>query len=488
MIKPSIVEVKKISSENTIIPISLELFSDIKTPIEVLKSLMKKSSRYYLLESVEGGEKWGRYSFLGFDPIMQVRCKNEEVEITHENINKIKIDNPNSVIRDILSKFKSPKFEYLPPFTGGFVGYFSHEYIKYSEKSLRFKSKDDVGFYDLDLMLFDKIIAFDHLRQKIIIIVNIKTDNIEKNYETAITQLNEIASIIKEKSNDINVKSKLLSDFTPLFNEEEYCEKVDKIKDHIGEGDIFQAVLSNRLEADFEGDLLSTYRILRTMNPSPYMFYLNTGEAEITGASPETLITLKNGRLSTFPIAGSCPRGNTKEEDENLINNLLNDEKELSEHNMLVDLGRNDLGKISEFGTVKVEEYLKVLKYPHIVHLASTVTGTIRSGLDQLDAISAVLVAGTLSGAPKVRACEIIDSLESNKRGIYGGAIGYIDFTGNMDMCISIRMAVKKGEKVYVQSGAGIVAGSVPKKEYQESMNKAKSIIEAIKGSQEVDD
>ena len=241
------------------------------------------------------------------------------------------------------------------------------------------------------------------------------------------------------------------------------------------------------MEAEFEGDLLSTYRALRTINPSPYMFYMSLGDTQIVGASPETLLSLRNNKLSTFPIAGTCPRGKTDDEDERLISELLKNEKELSEHNMLVDLGRNDLGKISEFGSVKVEEYQKILKFSHVSHIASTVTGTLKQGLDQFDAVSAVLPAGTLSGAPKIRACEIINELEGNKRGIYGGAIGYIDFAGNMDMCIAIRMAVKKNNKIYVQAGAGIVADSIPDNEDNECINKARAMIKSINLSQEVE-
>lgn len=487
MFKPTIDKVKNLAKDNRIIPVSMEIFSDIKTPIEVLKNLMRESNKYYLLESVEGGEKWGRYSFLGFNPTMQIKCKDGLVEVIGEKIKKIETDNPSEIIREILKDYKSPKLEYLPSFTGGFVGYFSYDYIKYNEKSLKLNGKDDVGFSDFDLMLFDKIIAFDHLRQKIIIIVNMRTDNIEENYENAIKELKIIEKIIKGSYEEKINKSKLESDFKSIFTEEEYCGKVEKIKGHIKEGDIFQAVLSNRFEAEFSGDLLSTYRVLRTINPSPYMFYLNTDDIEIAGASPETLVKLNEGNLLTFPIAGTSPRGKSSKEDKEFIKALLKDEKELSEHNMLVDLGRNDLGKISEFGTVKVENYLEVLKFSHVIHIASTVKGKLRKDLDQLDAINSVLVAGTLSGAPKVRACEILNSLERNKRGVYGGAIGYIDFTGNMDVCIAIRMAVKKENKVYVQAGAGIVADSEANTEYREAINKCKSVIEALKMSEEVD-
>ncbi|HCC03193.1 MAG TPA: anthranilate synthase component I, partial [Ruminococcaceae bacterium] len=264
---------------------------------------------------------------------------------------------------------------------------------------------------------------------------------------------------------------------------------VERAKQYIREGDIFQAVLSNRLDADFEGSLLNTYRVLRTLNPSPYMFYFSSDDIEIAGASPETLVKLDNGVLQTFPLAGSRPRGETEEQDRQLEHDLLTDPKELAEHNMLVDLGRNDLGRISEFGSVKVERHLQVLRFSHIMHLGSTVTGTIKDGFTAPDVIGSVLPAGTLSGAPKFRACQIINELENNRRGIYGGAIGYLDFTGNLDTCIAIRIAFKKNGKVFVRSGAGIVADSIPEQEYQECINKAKAVVAALQEAQEeIDD
>ena len=262
---------------------------------------------------------------------------------------------------------------------------------------------------------------------------------------------------------------------------------VEKAKHHIREGDIFQIVLSNRLAAPFEGSLLNTYRVLRTINPSPYMFYFSGTDVEVAGASPETLVKLENGVLHTFPLAGTRPRGKTDEEDKALEKELLADEKELAEHNMLVDLGRNDLGKISRFGTVEVEKFHSIERFSHVMHIGSTVRGEIRDGCDALDAIEAVLPAGTLSGAPKIRACQLIGELENNKRGIYGGAIGYIDLTGNMDTCIAIRIAYKKNGRVFVRSGAGIVADSVPEKEYQECINKAGAVMDALKSAEEVD-
>ena len=288
-----------------------------------------------------------------------------------------------------------------------------------------------------------------------------------------------------EKKNEPG--GRLTGEVTPLFNKEQFCNMVEKAKHHIREGDIFQIVLSNRLSAPFEGSLFNTYRILRTINPSPYMFYFSGTDVEVAGASPETLVKLENGVLHTFPLAGTRPRGKTAEEDKALEKELHADEKELSEHNMLVDLGRNDLGKISRFGTVQVEKLHSVERFSHVMHIGSTVRGEIDEKHDAFDAIEAVLPAGTLSGAPKIRACQLIGELENNKRGIYGGAIGYIDFTGNMDTCIAIRIAYKKNGKVFVRSGAGIVADSVPEKEFEECINKAKASLKALELAQEVE-
>ncbi len=485
MYKPSLSEAKQLSDGYTIMPISCEIFADTVTPISVLHSIKAISTQYYLLESVENGERWGRYSFLGFNPIVELKCKDGVLDIKSNasTTTHIETNDPNVQIRSVLNQYKSPKLNYLPPFTGGFVGYFAYDYIKYSEKTLTLNAFDDTQFYDVDLMLFDKVIAFDHFTQKIIVIVNIKTDDLEANYEQGIIELENIIKLIKNYAPANYSPSKLLSPFKPTFSIEEYCEIVKKVKHYIYEGDIFQAVPSNRKSADFEGSLFDTYRTLRTTNPSPYMFFLKFDDLEITGTSPETLVKLENGNLATFPIAGTRPRGKSEEEDTQLIEQLLSDEKELSEHNMLVDLGRNDLGKISDFGSVEVKDYLSIRKYSHVIHIESEVVGKLRKDLDQLDAISAVLPAGTLSGAPKIRACQIINEVEGHKRGIYGGAIGYIDFTGNMDTCIAIRMAVLKDNKVYVQSGGGVVADSVPETEYIETANKAQAIINAIETS-----
>lgn len=345
--------------------------------------------------------------------------------------------------------------------------------------------QDTESFKDVDLMLFDKVIAFDNFRQKIILIVNIQISEAEAGYNKAIRELRQLADLLRTGEKKKEEKGHLLGAVTPLFDREAYCRIVERAKHHIQEGDIFQIVLSNRLEAPFEGSLLDTYRILRTMNPSPYMFYFSGTDVEVAGASPETLVKLENGVLHTFPLAGTRPRGRTEAEDKKLEEELLSDAKELAEHNMLVDLGRNDLGKISKFGTVQVEKLHSIERYSHVMHIGSTVRGEIREEFDALSAIEAVLPAGTLSGAPKIRACQLIGELENNKRGIYGGAIGYIDFTGNMDTCIAIRIAYQKNGRVFIRSGAGIVADSEPEKEYQECINKAKAVIKALELAQE---
>ncbi|WP_432644981.1 anthranilate synthase component I [Methanobrevibacter sp.] len=491
MFSPSLEEVKEIgkNKEYKRIPISYELFSDIATPIEVLRILKGISNHTYMLESVEDSKKWGRYSFLGFNPLLEVTCQDGIVHIRGDkDFNElnddeiiIESDSPGEVIKDLVRKNKSPKLEYLPTFTGGFVGYFAYDYIKYCEPSLNLDAKNQDQFKDIDLMLFDKVIAFDNFKQKIIIIINMKTDELENNYNKACEELKSIANLIKTgkkvKIQPLNLKS----EFEPVFSREKYCEMVKKAKNYIYEGDIFQVVLSNRIEADISGSLFDTYRVLRTTNPSPYMFYFSSNDIEIAGASPETLVKLTDDKLYTFPLAGTRPRGRTEKEDLMLEEELLTDEKELAEHNMLVDLGRNDIGKISEIGSVSVDKYLSIEKFSHVMHIGSTVSGTLRSDLDSLSAIDSILPAGTLSGAPKLRACEIINELEDNKRGIYGGAIGYVDLSGNIDTCISIRIAFARNNKVFIRSGAGIVADSVPDKEFDECLNKAAAVINALK-------
>ena len=482
-ITPDCNTILKLAEEYSVVPVCKEIYADITTPITLLRKISAISKRYYLLESIEGGETWGRYSFLGYDPIMRVTCRSNEVVVEKKGKQEIyQTEKPLEIIREIMKDYRSPKLEGMPPFTGGFVGYFAYSMIGYAEPVLKIKKGT---FPDYDVMLFDKVIAYDHLKQKICIIVNMKTDRVMENYGEATAEIAKIAAMIKNASIPEFPKEIENINFTCNVSKDEYCSVVEKTKEYIKDGDIFQAVISRQFTSPMKGSLLNAYRVLRTTNPSPYMVYLHVDEEELMSSSPETLVRLQNGRLTTFPVAGSRPRGKNREEDEELERDLLSDEKELSEHNMLVDLGRNDLGRISKFGSVDVTKYMMIHRYSKIMHICSQ--SEIESSKDGLDAIEAVLPAGTLSGAPKIRACEIIEELESEERGIYGGALGYLDFAGNLDTCIAIRMAVKKDDKVYVQAGGGIVADSVPEKEYEESANKAAAVMQAIQNAEEVD-
>ena len=467
------------------VPVSTEILSDLYTPIQILQKLKNVSNHCYLLESAEAQEKWGRYTFLGYDPTMEITCRDGHMKV---GALSFETKDPGAAIRQILAEYRAPRLDYLPSFAGGLVGYFAYDYLKYAEPSLHLDAEDSEKFNDVDLMLFDKVIAFDNLRQKIVLIVNIDLNEAETSYKRAKRELEALIDLIRNGEMEEEPGGVLKSEITPLFDKERYCQMVRTAQHHIKEGDIFQIVLSNRLEGAYEGSLLNCYRVLRTLNPSPYMFYFSGTDVEVAGASPETLVKLEDGELHTFPLAGTRPRGKTQEEDDALEAGLLADEKELAEHNMLVDLGRNDIGKISKFGSVKVERYHEVLKFSHVMHIGSTVRGLIRKDLDALDAVDSILPAGTLSGAPKIRACQLINDLENNKRGIYGGAIGYIDFTGNLDTCIAIRIAYKKNGKVFVRSGAGIVADSVPEKEYQECINKARAVVTALEAANDFTD
>ena len=470
-----------------VFPVSAEILSDMFTPLRVLSILKNVSTHVYMLESVSEQSTWGRYTFLGCDPKLSLTCVDGELTTDDMTVNT---NDPAGVIRKLLARYKSPKLPYLPAFTGGLVGYFSFDFLNYSEPSIKVKTDDSEHFKDVDLMLFDKVIAFDNTLQKIILIANMRLDdpeNIETEYNRAKREIENMAELLQSGTRKREPAGRVTGEMTTLFDKDTYCGMVERAKQYIREGDVFQIVLSNRLSAPFEGSLLNTYRMLRTINPSPYMFYFSGTDVEVAGASPETLVKLENGVLHTFPLAGTRPRGKTPEEDKALETELLADEKELAEHNMLVDLGRNDLGRISRFGTVEVEKLRSVERFSHVMHIGSTVRGVIREDCDAIDAVSAVLPAGTLSGAPKIRACRLINELENNKRGIYGGAIGYIAFNGDMDTCIAIRIAYKKNGKVFVRSGAGIVADSVPEKEYEECINKAKAVMNALERAGELD-
>ena len=355
-------ETKKAAQGYQVVPVYKKIMSDIKTPMEVLRILKGVSSHCYMLESVENQETWGRYTFLGYDPKLEITCTNGQMTIRNGKCETLPVAHPGEKIKEILKAYDSPKIEGLPTFTGGLVGYFSYDYVKYSEPKLNLDADDEEGFKDVDLMLFDKVIAFDNMHQMIYIIANARVENLEEEYERCLNEIDQIIALIRTGKEISIVPGKITSEFRPLFSKEEYCKMVEKAKHYIYEGDIFQVVLSNRLEADYEGSLLNAYRRLRTINPSPYMFYFSSDDIEVAGASPETLVKLDKGTLHTFPLAGTRPRGKTAAEDQKLEEELLADEKERSEHNMLVDLGRNDIGKISRFGSVEVEHYMDILK------------------------------------------------------------------------------------------------------------------------------
>ena len=483
MLYPSLETVVKIKEEGAFrrVPVREEMYMDMLTPIQVVRILKRVSRHCFLLESAEQSQKWGRYTFIGYDPGLNITCLDGVVKISSATEFVTDQQSPKEVIRHILAENRAPRLKEMPPFSGGLVGYFAYDYIKYSEPVLNLDADDEESFYDLDLMLFDKVIAFDHYLQKVFLIKNIRLEDPETEYYKAELELGGLKRLLEAGVYAENRPLKLHSDFKALFTKEEYCRMVERGKEYIREGDIFQVVLSNRLEAEMSGSLLDTYRVLRTSNPSPYMFYFSSDDLEIAGASPETLVKLESGVVHTFPLAGTRRRGMTEEEDKALEEELLADEKERAEHNMLVDLGRNDVGRISRFGSVEVEKYMCIERFSHVMHIGSVVRGEISEGKDAMDAVDAILPVGTLSGAPKIRACQIINELEKNKRGIYGGAIGYLDFGGNLDTCIAIRIAFAKNGKVYVRSGAGIVADSVPENEYQECINKAQAVVQALK-------
>ena len=486
---PSLEEMRKTAAAGTYkrIPVMHEILEDRYTTVEVMRKLRAASSHCFLLESAERDKSWGRYSFLGYEPTMEIQCRNGTIRIRKgheeewEEEETFPVSHPGEVLRRILAEYRSPVMAGFPPFSGGLVGYFSYDYIKYAEPALHLMSEENDDFQDLDLMLFDKVIVFDHVRQKVLLIAGVRTDDLDGSYQEAEKEIAAMARLLESTVKADFKPLSLKSELTPARSEKEYEAMVEKAKHHIHEGDIFQVVLSNPLTAKASGSIFDVYRLLRVTNPSPYMFYFTSNDVEIAGASPETLAKLQNGKVYTFPLAGTRPRGKTNEEDQALEEELKQDEKELAEHNMLVDLGRNDLGRVSRLGTVKVTSYHEILRYSHVMHIGSTVEGRLRDDKDAIDVIDSVLPAGTLSGAPKLRACEIIEAAEKRKRGIYGGAIGYLDFSGNMDTCIGIRLAYKKKGVLCIQSGAGIVADSVPANEYRECLNKARAVAAAVK-------
>ena len=498
---PSLEEVRRIAErgEYERIPVRREILSDGFTTIEAVRRLRGASHHVFMLESAEPDERSGRYSFLGLDPSMEVTCLDGELKVrrnlgrpamgggegTAPEVETSHVDHPGAFLREVLAAHRSPQLDGFPPFCGGLVGYFSYDYLKYSEPTLRGGDMGHADFLDMDLMLFDDVIAFDSYRQRVVLVTGVPTrGDLERGYREAEGRLDRMEDILRHGEPAKFEPLKLAEPLEPRFSRKRYCEMVRTAQHHIHEGDIFQVVLSDPVTASATGSLFDAYRLLRAENPSPYMFYFTSDDLELAGASPETLARLTDGRLFTYPLAGTRPRGATPEEDERLERDLLSDEKELAEHNMLADLGRNDLGRVAELGSVHVDEFHKILRFSHVMHIGSTVSACIAQDKDAVDAVDSILPAGTLSGAPKLRACQIIRDLEGYKRGIYGGAIGYLDFAGNLDTCIGIRLAYKKDGEVCVQSGAGVVADSVPEHEFEECRNKARAVVRAIEASE----
>ena len=473
--KPSLEELKNYLNYDLVVVYD-EILSDFTTPLNILRNVMEISDKFYLLESVDAS-KFSRYSYIGYNPIQRISCKDNLVNL---NGNTYYSDKPMDEIKKLLSKYKAKKDLSLPPFCGGLVGYVSYDGYKYFEPKLKLQSNDEAKFNDYEFYMFDKVICFDNFKQKIIILVNIETKNLDSNYLKAEKEIEEIKELIYKAPSFKKMKMDIKEKPVSLDSIEEYETKISKIKKHIYDGDIFQCVFSRRFKGKVDGSLFEAYRNLRSINPSPYMYYLKYENLEIVGSSPETLCQKENDIIATFPIAGTRKRGKSIDEDNKLEEELLKDEKELAEHNMLVDLGRNDIGRVAKFGSVKVMDYMKVLKFSHVMHIASTVIGTLKNNLTSVDVLSSILPAGTLSGAPKLRAIEIIDSLEKERRGIYGGALGYIDFTDNMNMCIVIRTIIKKDDSLYLQAGGGIVMDSEIDKEFQETENKAMATFKAL--------
>jgi len=470
--QPSLEEVKKLQAQGNVIPVYKSVIADFLTPVSAFLKLEKDRSYAFLLESVEGGERIARYSFLGGDPFLIKRYRNGKPADFIESL------------RSTMARFHSVSVPNLPPFTGGAVGYFGYDMVRTIE-DIPNTGTDDLGVDDAVLMFYKTVLAFDHLRHQIHIISNVIADDSQESlkvqYQKAVEDIAHIEALLRapleiphvtRDEREVVVRSN--------FEKKDYLAAVAKAKEYIAAGDIFQVVLSQRFEVDLLIAPLEIYRALRMVNPSPYMYFLKMPDTSIVGSSPEMLVRVRDRQLEYRPIAGTLPRGASEAEDEENAEKLRNDEKERAEHIMLVDLGRNDLGRVSQYGTVRVEDLMFIERYSHVMHLVSSLRSQLRDGLDRWDTLMACFPAGTVSGAPKVRAMEIIDELEPTKRGVYAGAVMYADFSNNLDSCIAIRTLVVRGDKGYIQAGGGIVADSVPENEYTETVNKSRALIRAI--------
>lgn len=489
MIKPSLDEFKKLSEKGTLIPIFEEFHYDLETPVSSYRKI--KNDKYsFLLESVEGQEKWGRYSFFGSNPSLIFRSKGERFEILKDGV-IVKCGfqkDPLQILKNILTQYKPVSHDSLPRFFGGAVGYIGYDYVRSIEKIPNLLAPNH-DFWDCYFLITETLAVFDNLKHKIIIIANASLDgkrDLEEIYHNSCQRIKALVERLKNNKNDYSFR--LASN--PLYirsniKKDDFIQMVKKAKSYIRDGDIIQVVLSQRFITEIDCEPFNIYRALRSINPSPYLFYLNLDDMILLGASPEVMVRLADRKIELRPLAGTRPRGKTTEEDIFMERDLLLDEKERAEHIMLVDLGRNDVGRVAEIGSVKVTELMGIERYSHVMHIVSNIEGNLKSGKDAFDVLRATFPAGTVSGAPKIRAMEIIEELEPQRRGPYAGAVGYFSFSGNMDTCITIRSIIVKDNKAYIQAGAGIVADSDPEKEYEETINKADALFRAIKMAEE---
>jgi len=486
---PDFKEFSKLARQATLVPVVKSVSADLLTPVSAFLSVAAGETHAFMLESIEGGEKIGRYTFLGIRPYMQVSARGGQVEILRGKKRERRSENLFGALRRLLREHRVAQLEGLPPFTGGAVGFFSYDAVRQLEP-IPERAEDDLHMPDCAFMFFDRVLAFDHLRHQIHIIAaaNVKKESAWKAYQRALRDIAALerklqAGPRRSRASKRRAAARLMQ-IKSSVSQSDFLRHVERAKEYIAAGDIFQVVLSVRLEFETRAAAFDIYRQLRALNPSPYMYFLRMGKLEVLGASPEMLLRAQGRNLSYRPIAGTRPRGGDEAEDLRLADELRHDEKEQAEHVMLVDLGRNDLGRVSEYGSVKVKDLMFIERYSHVMHLVSALEGKLRPGLDALDAFAACFPAGTLSGAPKVRAMQIIEELEPVRRGLYGGSVLYADFAGNLDSCIAIRTMVLKNRKAYVQAGAGIVADSDPQKEFEESRNKAEALLKAARQAQ----
>lgn len=486
MIRPDFKEFSRLARESTLVPVVKSVMADLLTPVSAFLAISRGEQHAFLLESVERGEQIGRYTFLGARPDMQLRTRGHEISIERGKKREQRQGDVFQIAKELLTQHKPALVPGLPPFTAGAVGFCSYDIVRQLE-NIGDDTKDDLHVPDCVLMFFDRLLAFDHLHHQIHIIAtaDVSAETPQKAYDRAVK---DITALEKQLAGGLrpsewqqafdNSRGKLK--VHSVTRQNEFEQSVKTAKEYIAAGDIFQVVLSQRLDFTPEAPPFDIYRALRAVNPSPYMYFLKMGETHVLGSSPEMLVRVTGRKLEYRPIAGTHPRGRDEAEDQRLQEKMLSDEKERAEHVMLVDLGRNDLGRVSEYGSVKVKDLMYVERYSHVMHIVSALEGRLRPELHALDAFAACFPAGTLSGAPKVRAMQIIEELEPRRRGIYGGSVLYADFAGNLDSCIAIRTMLMNGKKAYLQAGAGIVADSDPATEYQESMNKAQALLRAV--------